>query len=541
MIKIDLIGMFVEPGARMVTAQVDVVEFLRNCGGIQKDGSLRKISLLRRNGEAHTIDLYSYFKDMSDLPVIRMRAGDRIQVPMIGATIAIVGVAREGIYEIADKDKDLWGLVSLSGGLNNFAKKSKILLSRTDGNEKRTQSSLFGEQSLRAHEAQDGDIIRIDMISPAVQNSYHLKGAVLYPGSYPITDGLRIKDIVDSCGGFLISASLKELVVVRQFNAVGDPEVLFVDMLALMSGDEKENILIQRMDIIKILKKVDIENKKSVRIIGAIRKSGSYEMSANMDLQKLIKMSGGPLKDAYNGKSFLVRRVYGQNNRSFDVKTIVFDLQQVVLGQGSAKMILQDGDSVVLRQIRSRSITVRIDGQVQFPGSYILSSNARISDLLVAAGGLQGLADLRAAAFYRKSVSELQQSRLKMLIKESREQYHRNSVTMMGTARAQEANAAQADMIGLEKVANNMRTGQSTGRIVLNLVGETFLHSEDDLVLENGDHLHLPKVSNFVLVLGRVYNSNAFLWREKVSVKDYLKMAGGIRADVDRKDIYLVL
>lgn len=113
------------PGRQEVNAFATVLDALSMAGGVARGGSLRRIRLFRA-GDAEagrTIDLYDlHLAGTSDSggADLRLRDGDRLFVPPLGATTAIAGpVQRPGIFELPPAQAALSAaeLRDLAGGL----------------------------------------------------------------------------------------------------------------------------------------------------------------------------------------------------------------------------------------------------------------------------------------------------------------------------------------------------------------------------------------------------------------------------------------
>ncbi len=80
------------------------------------------------------------------------------------------------------------------------------------------------------------------------------------------------------------------------------------------------------------------------------------------------------------------------------------------------------------------------------------------------------------------------------------------------------------------------------GRLVVRMPNDLarFRGSPDDIELRRGDTIFIPKVPEFVLITGQVYNSNAIPYRPNHDVSWYLRQAGGPTDQANRKDIFVI-
>ena len=106
------------PGVRTLSGLNTPIDALLLSGGVRKTGSLRNIVLVR-GGRHIRLDLYSVLADGRVAEVGNLTDGDRIEVPPIGSTVAVVGlVNRPGIYELPLRAQAITSeaLMRLAGG-----------------------------------------------------------------------------------------------------------------------------------------------------------------------------------------------------------------------------------------------------------------------------------------------------------------------------------------------------------------------------------------------------------------------------------------
>jgi len=86
-----------------------------------------------------------------------------------------------------------------------------------------------------------------------------------------------------------------------------------------------------------------------------------------------------------------------------------------------------------------------------------------------------------------------------------------------------------------------MKKFQTTGRVVIDLTHDEFPDTDNNMILEDGDSLTIPQKMTTVMVMGRVFNPSAYLWKEGLSVDDYLEKSGGYLEDADKERVYVVM
>ena len=63
---------------------------------------------------------------------------------------------------------------------------------------------------------------------------------------------------------------------------------------------------------------------------------------------------------------------------------------------------------------------------------------------------------------------------------------------------------------------------------------------KQDIILQDGDSLHIPKTQQSVSVIGEVYLANAHLYNESLSYSDYINLSGGVNSYGDEDNLYLI-
>ena len=93
-----------------------------------------------------------------------------------------------------------------------------------------------------------------------------------------------------------------------------------------------------------------------------------------------------------------------------------------------------------------------------------------------------------------------------------------------------------------EQQINLLASRITLGRIVVHLEYdlEKFEGSENDLMLESGDSIHIPKQPAEVMVYGSVRNPTSIIHKKGQNIEYYINRGGGFTKYADRKEMYLV-
>lgn len=172
------------PGARTVSGLNTTIDAILLSGGVRKTGSLRNV-ILERGGVRHRIDLYSILGGAGRASVSALTEGDRIIVPPIGATVAVIGlVKRPGIYELSPGTNsiDARALERVAGGseIAGGDRLSKIGLQSSG----RADLSELGRDGI----IRSGEILSVDQASGGLSGRVTVVGAVQLPGAHALNN-----------------------------------------------------------------------------------------------------------------------------------------------------------------------------------------------------------------------------------------------------------------------------------------------------------------------------------------------------------------
>lgn len=164
------------PGLHQTTSLSSLLDALALAGGIKRTGSLRNLQVISGR-TSRTVDLYTVLIG-GPAPDLNLLAGDRILVPAVGSTLAIVGdVARPGIYEMAPgaTSPSLTELVNVAGGAMRPAG-NRYTLYDYDAAGRRTLTEIPLVRPMRR-----GDLVVVGPAASATVGQVRLAGHVVNP------------------------------------------------------------------------------------------------------------------------------------------------------------------------------------------------------------------------------------------------------------------------------------------------------------------------------------------------------------------------
>ena len=290
---------------------------------------------------------------------------------------------------------------------------------------------------------------------------------------------------------------------------------------------EIEDIQLRREDKVEINSIFDLKEEYKVVINGEIRLPGSFPYAQNMSLEELILQSGGFKESATPLRIEISRRV--KNSDATSKSAITAQVFQMNIDKGlsieAAKFVLEPFDIVTVRTAPGYEVQrqVRIEGEVMYPGFYTITrKDERISDLIKRAGGLTAQAFTDGASLKRTKGFDTQ-------IDQEKEQQKIQQFQKI------QKNAKDSTALNIENLAiRNSFVGINLTRILENP------STKQDLYLEDGDILSIPKELQTVKVSGEVLSPNTVIYSRNKTFKSYILNAGGFAENAKKSRSYVI-
>ncbi len=401
-IRVYEVGDVVNPGAYDISSLSTPLNALFVAGGSTPQGSLRIVKHFRNNQLIETVDLYDLLLHGVRTGMERLENGDTVLVPPVGPQVTVEGmVRRPAIYEMKD-EKDLASVLELAGGLLPTAALRHIEVQRLVAHEKQTMLSLnipeTGDPSevtkkLESFNVQDGDQIRIFPIASGNESAVYLDGHVIRPGRYSYHPDMRVADVIGSYKELLPEPAMQYAEIIRLNEPDLHPSVQSFDLADALANPAQSPIL-HPMDTVRIFSRFDFENPPSVSVLGDVRSPGTYRTSGEIHLADAVHLAGGLSPDAQTGDAQIFRYLPDGKSKMFSVS-----LNSALAGDPTENIILQPRDRLLIHKDPDaiEPGTVYVQGEVAKPGRYPLTTNMKVSDLVLVGGGLKASADRQFA------------------------------------------------------------------------------------------------------------------------------------------------
>ncbi len=529
-IKVFVLGEVTNPGSYLLSSFSSMLIALYQANGPEKMGSLRNIKLIRNKKTIYTLDLYRYLMRGDSTNDVELKDNDIIFVSTIGNVVAIQGlVKRPAIYELNGRTS-VYDIINFAGGLAPSSYYKLIQVERIKNGQAKVMLDLkfnsLKEQvhSLQAFYVQDGDVVSILPISEEIKNLVSIEGNIERPGNYQFKPGLTLEKLIKMADGLATDSYLKRVEIYRYISK-DNRKIIAIDY----SQPEGKNFLLTDWDIVKIYSKFDVTGKQYVYIEGAVKKPGVYKLLKNMRALDLLFLAQLDTFAKLNAVE-----LYRQEP---DKLPTIYTINMRVITKNpssTSNILLMEGDRLVIRNEygNKKPNKVEISGEVNYPGTYYIMEEEKLSSLIERAGGYTPRAFLFGAIFTRQSIKNQEQKAEIAILgtEQKRLLYDQSIANIQNRDTIQEAIAYLTKQIDI-----------NSGRLVINLQPlNKFINSKDDIYLENNDSLYIPPIPCSIQIVGGVRNPSAVTYVENMNTDYYIDLCGGVTDYADKSNILIM-
>lgn len=524
-VKITIVGNAIKPGSYTLSSLSTVFNALYACGGPNDNGSFRKIQVIRNNKLMATLDIYNFLLNGIQGTNIRLQDQDVINIPVYQARVEMTGeVKRPAIFEVLNTES-LEDVIRFAGGFSNAAYTAKIKVLQNTNKERRITDVVA--DNYVSYSPMNGDTYIVEKILDRFENRVEIAGAVFRPGQYQLEQGLTLKALISKAEGLKEDAFLNRGYISR-LNADNSLALVSFDVQKILNGTEAD-IPLRREDKVTISSIFDLREEYKVTIQGEVRAPGIFEYADNMNLESLIQKAGGFKEGATAMRVEIARRVKNSDVTSVsaqtsEVFTVNVNKDLTIAGD---QFVLQPFDIVSIRSSEGYQTQkqIRIEGEVINPGIYTLvRKDERISDLIKRVGGLTPSAYPEGASLKRPGQNYSSESDL-------RDRQQEDKVNLMNLQRLKEDGAVDTTKI---EVLRSDLVGINLPKVLKSPLGR------EDLILEDGDVIRVPRLLQTVKVTGEVLKPNSMVFVSGRRLKKYINGSGGFSYNAYKKATYVV-
>ncbi len=517
-IKVTIIGAN-RPATYRLSSLATVFNALYVSGGPTAFGSFREIELMRDNKLFKKIDLYRMLLNGDQSDNIGLKDNDVIRIPSYKTRVSLQGqVKRPGIFEVLPGE-NFAGVLAFASGFTDTAYQASVKVFAQTSKERQIKDVM--QEQYNSYEPQTGDVFVVSKLLNRFSNRVKIEGAVYRPDVFELTPNLKVADLIRKADGLTEDAYTGRAQIIRLQEDLTKSIVSF-DVAKALNGDATNNLALQREDEVVITSKQALKDSFNVFIQGEIRKPGTFEYAQGLTLKDLIIQAGGFTDAAY--KSIEIARLIKRDSieqKDFRAAEIINTEIDGDISTAAASIQLNAFDVVTIRRKAGYTLpeSVKITGQVQYPGPYALSArNERVSAILKRAGGFTADAFVEGAYLVHNKTAEEK--------KKEEEAIERSKKIVKDSSGIEELEKEKT--ITFIKVPLNLNG-------ILNNPG-----SEEDIVLKVGDEIFIPKYDGQIKVGGAVLLTTQVPYSKNNNFDNYITAAGGYSADAIKRKAYIV-
>lgn len=539
-ISVNVMGEVKVPGTYTLSAFSTVFHALYMAGGTNDLGTLRNIKIYRRNHLISVCDIYDYILNGKMTGNVRLNDGDVITVGPYDCLVNITGKVKRPMYYEMKKNESVGTLLKYAGGFTGDAYTKAVRVNRKTGRE----YAVFNveEFDMSSFHVADGDSVSVDSILPRYHNTVEIKGAVFRPGMYQLGDGINsVRTLIQHAEG-LTEDAFTNRAVMHRMKDDRTLKVIPVDVKGIMNGDAAD-IPLKENDVLFIPTRQTAMTERTITIQGEVQYPGIYKYADNETLEDFVLQAGGLKETASTVKVDVSRRVvtpHALTTDSIIARNYTFALKDGFVVDGEQGFVLQPFDQVYVRKNPSYSVqqNVTIEGEAQFPGTYTLSKrNARLTDLLKAAGGITDIAYIKGARLERQANAD-EKARMEAAYKMQQEQLQQQLLQL--AASSQNSNIMQ---IGSEAKKSQLEKFQVPSSYPVGIELDKAIsnpQSDANIVLRAGDRLILPRYTATVKINGAVMYPNVVSFQKGKGAHYYINAAGGYAQNARKSGAYII-
>ncbi len=349
--------------------------------------------------------------------------------------------------------------------------------------------------------------------------SVYMLGEAYKPGLYTMSGLSTVSNALYVSGGVNENGSLRNIQIIRNNKTIGTYD--FYNFL--LNGSLDNDLKLLDGDIVLI---PFIED--TVEIGGAFKRPHRYEFLKGETVGDAVELAGGY---AFNVDPKTQIELSYIDADDFSRKFKYLDKE------GDLNRTLNQGDVLnIFSKSGILSQTIKLTGEINFPGEYSIQEGDSILDIIDRAGGFTEQGYSEGAVFLRKKVAEIQ----RQAFARSADELEKTLVDIISNNSIE--NITEFTLTPISQLIVKLREEEPIGRMVVNLNYLTLKTSPElNFKVQGGDELHIPKRPNSISVTGEVLISTTQVFNPELGVDDYLKLSGGLTDSADSDKIFIIL
>src|SRR5581483_411107 len=362
----------------------------------------------------------------------------------------------------------------------------------------------------------NGDLIYVPQLKPTLDSAVTLQGHVYTAGPYAYRQGMHLTDVIRSVDDLKQGADIHYVLIRREVPPDRHIEAVSTDLAAALAapGSAADVVLMPRDQITvfdlsstrdriiqPILDELRAEStaeqpEQVVSVSGRVNVPGQYPLEPGMTVAALVRAGGGLADAAYAGKAELTRYVVAPGGtRRTELMSI--DLAGALAGNSADDVKLQPYDVLSVKEVSqwANQESIRLSGEVRFPGAYTIKPGETLKSVIERAGGLTPYAFPQGAVFTRVELRQREQQQLDQLAQRMKVELGVLALRAVATSAGSNTGNASGSLVVGRSLLQELQAEKAVGRLVINLrhIIRDPQRSAYDVVLRDGDELVVPK------------------------------------------------
>jgi protein involved in polysaccharide export with SLBB domain len=368
-------------------------------------------------------------------------------------------------------------------------------------------------------------------------------GDVRAPGTYHTSGDIHLSDAIHLAGGLTADAATGDAQVFR-YMPDSSLKILNVKLSSALDGAPGDDVVLSSRDRVLVHKNPAAADPSTVYVKGEVLRPGRYPLTAEMRISDLVRAAGG-LKQSADTKTADLTHYYWDDDKQVAGQQEKIVLADAFVGKPASDVVLNNGDVLTVPQVpgwNDLGASISLRGEVEHPGSYGIRPGERLSSVLLRAGGFSPAAYPYGAVLVRTEVQKLEQRSYGELVQRVREQQANLKLTATSTNDPDQKLSAESALVQWQTTLDNLMTTPPTGRVTIQISSniKNWANSAQDVRVQAGDVLVVPKRPSYVLVQGQVYGPTAVAYRPGKSARWYLMQAGGTTNMANKRATFVI-
>jgi protein involved in polysaccharide export with SLBB domain len=368
-------------------------------------------------------------------------------------------------------------------------------------------------------------------------------GDVRVPGTYRTSGDIHLSDAIHLAGGLSADAATGDAQVFR-YMPDSTLKIFNVKLSGALDGSPGDDIVLSSRDRVLVHKNAAAADPATVYVKGEVLRPGRYPLTTDMRISDLVHAAGG-LKQSADTNLVDLTHYYWNNDKQVAGQQEKIVLADALVGKPDSDAALNNGDVLTVPQVpgwNDLGASISLRGEVEHPGSYGIRPGERLSSALLRAGGFSPAAYPYGAVLVRTEVQKLEQRSYGELIQRVREQQSSLKLTATSTTDPDQKLSAESALVQWQTALDDLMTSPPTGRVTVRISSDikNWANTSQDIRVQAGDVLLVPKRPSYVLVQGQVYGPTAVAFRPGKSARWYLMQAGGTTNMANKRATFVI-